>query len=144
MAEIPQLLDNAWKNFVKFYDKRFSYYQDYDPQAHNCVCWKEIDVMGHLMRFLYEEFKIIKINNIEIHLNCPLKPNNYLMEGNEDFCSSLESLQSLFAGRRIEVDIAFAKEDSVPFELCLEAKHFHYPVSTSEYPDFRTKDHIQP
>lgn len=122
MAEILQLLVNAWNNFVKFYDKRYLNYSG-GESGQNWVCWKEIDVMGHLMRFLFEEFSNKQVNNVEIHLNCPLKPQNYNDEG---FCSSLKSLQTQFVGRRIEVDMAIANEDKVPFELCLEAKHFHY------------------
>lgn len=121
MAEIPQLLENAWKTFCEFNDKRYRYNKE--P-----VCWKEIDVMGHLMRFLYEEFTNNKVNNIAIHLNCSLKPDNYENQvyDTEEFCDSLRLLQKQFRGRRIEADMAIANGPSLPFELCLEAKHFHY------------------
>ncbi len=124
MAEIPQLLENAWENFVEFYDSRCLSLGG----GGQLVCWNEIDVMGHLMRFLFEEFTNKQVNNIEIHLNCSLKPKNYETNKNKDFISSLKLLQTVF-GRRIEVDMVLVKDDEDyygPFELCLEAKHFHY------------------
>lgn len=122
MAEIQQLLDSAWNNFVEFYDERCRSLGG----GGQLVCWKEIDVMGHLMRFLFEEFKNKKVNNIEIHLNCSLKQPNY---SNKSFINSMQLLQKHFKGHRIEPDMVLAKDDEEgygPFELCLEAKHFHY------------------
>ncbi|MCZ7402541.1 MAG: hypothetical protein O8C61_09995 [Candidatus Methanoperedens sp.] len=121
MAEIPQLLENAWKTFCEFNKKRYRY----DKQP---VCWKEKDVMGHLMRFLYEEFKNNKVNNLDIHLECSLTSNNFDNESCESFRNSLRKLQKQFGKHKgVEVDMAISNGAALPFELCLEAKHFHYP-----------------
>lgn len=121
MAEISQLLENAWKTFCEFNEKRYRY----DKQP---VCWKEMDVMGHLMRFLYEEFKDNKVNNLDIHLDCSLTSKNFDNESYQSFCDSLRLLQIQFGKRKgLEVDMAISNGAALPFELCLEAKHFHYP-----------------
>ena len=135
IIETSVLLENAWENFTEFFDKRYLNYSNGNSSSNWWVCWKEMDVMGHLMRFLFEEFELKKIEDMEIHLNCTLKPKNY--KYNLDFYHNCKKLMfdmkrirkgesHTIDGRSIEVDMVIAKNDREPFELCLEAKHFHY------------------
>src|SRR3989344_5491422 len=129
MKEKLKIIENAWKIFCEYYDRKaFQYSKSLDSkkEAENShwICWNESDLMVQFGRFFYKELD--KINsNIEMHLDKNVDLANF---GDYDFADKLPELKKNL-GRVPKVDLIITPEDSLgPFLICGEAKYFHCSV----------------
>jgi len=138
VAQIEQMLVEAWEKFCDYYDTRAPRFQDSwrlpscldeaDALKSHWICWDEKDLTFHIGRFFYDILKGKKeslFSNIEIHFEKKVDhinfPNDYV------FANRLDELRSRL-GKWPKVDMIVAYDNRpYRFLLCAEVKCFRGP-----------------
>jgi hypothetical protein len=136
VAQIEQMLKDAWKNFCDYYDENAPQYRDscgFEPNGQQAkdahwICWDEYDLTFHIGRFFYEILsgkKEKEFSKIEVHFEKKVDRSNFSGKGYE-FENQLENLKNQLGMKKgPKVDMIVAQEDSgASFLLCAEVKCF--------------------
>ena len=137
VAQIEQMLVEAWEKFCDYYDTKATRYQESwrpelnekDAKDSHWICWNEKDLTFHIGRFFYDILKEKKeslFSNIEMHFEKAVDRINF-PDTDYVFAKRLDELRTkLGMNEGPEVDMIVAY-DNRPYRLllCAEAKCFH-------------------
>jgi len=124
------LFKEAWEGFKNYFDEKCKRYSagmgKEEAEEFHWICWSEFDLLTQLTRFYYKRLEESGLNNIEVHINERLKPENF---DDYVFYEDLEKVKKeLNKIPRIDLIIAFEDESDL-FILCAEAKCLRYSVA---------------
>ena len=137
VAQIEQMLVEAWEKFCDYYDTKATRYQESwrpelnekDAKDSHWICWNEKDLTFHIGRFFYDILKEKKeslFSNIEMHFEKAVDRINF-PDTDYVFAKRLDELRTkLGMNEGPEVDMIVAYDNRpYRFLLCTEAKCFH-------------------
>lgn len=126
--ESISIMENAWNDFKKWYDKRNESYIksaiDNGMSAENAIkdrwgCWSERDLVLHLSRFIYQ-----RTNDLDVHLEFEMKPENFSDKISKLLERAMNKLEARVGKKKVKPDMIICWHDEEPFLAAVEAKMF--------------------